>query len=71
MDKEAIMIQDTEGRYWLQTKGEDGRSRSSYLGIVGPVSHVQTWCTGHRIRFSQVKPSTSQWGQVAAASSTR
>jgi hypothetical protein len=65
------MIRTAGGVYWLQTMDDAGRVRSSYLGNVGPASRVQAWCTGHGIRFSQVKPSTGQWGQVAAASVTR
>jgi hypothetical protein len=65
------MIRTVDGNYWLQTIDVAGRVRSSYLGNVGPASQVQTWCTGHGIRFSQVKASTGQRCQVAAASPIR
>ena len=71
MDEKTTMIRSADGLYWLQTIDAAGRVWSSYLGNLGPASDVQTWCIGHGIRFSQVKASTGQRGQVAVASATR
>jgi len=52
--EQATMIRTTDGRYWLDHIGKDGRRRSSYLGDVGPSATVEAWCLGHGIEFRQV-----------------
>jgi hypothetical protein len=71
MNEQATMIRDSGGSFWLQTVRENGHLQVSGLGRLTPKHSVQAWCELHGIGYCEVRPSTGQRGQVAAARSTR
>jgi hypothetical protein len=71
MGKEAIMIRGTDGCYWLETRDDEGRRRSSYCGYLGSAETVREWCSGKGIEFRQVRAFDGHKGQIAAGRTIR
>ena len=58
MDEKAIMIRANDGYYWLETRDDAGRRRSSYCGYLGSLSTVEAWCQCKGIEFRDLGRST-------------
>ena len=53
------MIRTEDGRYWLSTRDEGGRERTSYLGKIGDPAVVEAWCASKGIEYRQMVRSSA------------